>query len=196
MKAQEQLYDIQTEVKQKVNTETYIDFVNFNFHFSLIFCFNLNFDSIQSLDLKVLELDLKKKCHLILNTQAMAKENLVNKARNLGVRASQHTAKVINQVHTLLLSYFIYQGNHVNHGNQSGTHSHTFILHISYFKVIMVIMVINQVRTFICNQGTQGRQCNQSGTHSHTFTLHISYFIFHTSYFIFQGNQSGTHFHM
>ena len=30
----------------------------------------------------------------------MAKESLVNKARNLGVRASQHTAKVINQVHT------------------------------------------------------------------------------------------------
>ena len=30
----------------------------------------------------------------------MDKENLVNKARNLGVRASQHTAKVINQVQT------------------------------------------------------------------------------------------------
>ena len=28
MKAQEQLYDIQTEVKQKVNTENYIDFVS------------------------------------------------------------------------------------------------------------------------------------------------------------------------
>ena len=37
--------------------------------------------------------------------KAMAKENLVNKARNLGVRASQHTAKVINQVHTFMLSY-------------------------------------------------------------------------------------------
>ena len=121
MKAQEQLYDIQTEVKQKVNTETYIDFVNFNFHFSLIFCFNLNFDSIQSLDLKVLELDLKKKCHLILNTQAMAKENLVNKARNLGVRASQHTAKVINQVQTFIyirqFEIIYNQGNHNNHGN-------------------------------------------------------------------------------
>ena len=30
----------------------------------------------------------------------MDKDNLVNKARNLGVRASQHTAKVINQVQT------------------------------------------------------------------------------------------------
>ena len=76
--------------------------MNFNFHFSLIFSFNLNLDLIQSLDLKVLELDLKKKCHLILNPQAMAKENLVNKARNLGVRASQHTAKVINQVHSFI----------------------------------------------------------------------------------------------
>ena len=32
--------------------------------------------------------------------QVLDKDNLVNKARNLGVRASQHTAKVINQVQT------------------------------------------------------------------------------------------------
>ena len=32
--------------------------------------------------------------------QVLEKDNLVNKARNLGVRASQHTAKVINQVQT------------------------------------------------------------------------------------------------
>ena len=35
-----------------------------------------------------------------LVAQVMDKDNLVNKARNLGVRASQHTAKVINQVQT------------------------------------------------------------------------------------------------
>ena len=64
--------------------------------------------------------------------KAMAKENLVNKARNLGVRASQHTAKVINQVHT-----FIYdQGNHGNHGNQG-------------FKAFKLINVINQLHTFM-----------------------------------------------
>ena len=33
-------------------------------------------------------------------SQVLDKDNLVNKARNLGVRASQHTAKVINQVQT------------------------------------------------------------------------------------------------
>ena len=35
-----------------------------------------------------------------LVAQVLDKDNLVNKARNLGVRASQHTAKVINQVQT------------------------------------------------------------------------------------------------
>ena len=37
---------------------------------------------------------------LKLVAQVLDKDNLVNKARNLGVRASQHTAKVINQVQT------------------------------------------------------------------------------------------------
>ena len=37
--------------------------------------------------------------------KVMAKENLVSQARNLGVRASQHTAKVINQVHTQIEKY-------------------------------------------------------------------------------------------
>ena len=45
-------------------------------------------------------MDLIESLNLKLVMKVMAKENLVNKARNLGVRASQHTAKVINQVHT------------------------------------------------------------------------------------------------
>ena len=37
---------------------------------------------------------------MLVAHQVLDKDNLVNKARNLGVRASQHTAKVINQVQT------------------------------------------------------------------------------------------------
>ena len=45
--------------------------------------------------------------------KVMAKENLVSQARNLGVRASQHTAKVINQVHTQIEKYEKYNRNKV-----------------------------------------------------------------------------------